>query len=167
MSAPAPAKAAKLRPPSALSKKSPPKESPVLALDAAAAAPRRAPFDDLIIEAAWAFGLDPRLIRSVVQVESEFNHMAVSPDGAKGLMQLTPTQVRELGVRNPFDPRQNIMGGARLLRRLIDRHEGDIRLALASYNAGPSTVARYGGVPPFRETRKFIKRIIALLERGP
>jgi soluble lytic murein transglycosylase-like protein len=93
--------------------------------------------------------------------------MAVSPAGAKGLMQLRPRLARELGVLNPFDPRQNIMGGARLLRRLIDIHEGDIRLALASYNAGPGNVARYGGVPPFQETRKYIKRIIDLLERGP
>lgn len=134
-------------------------------LDVTVPEPLRTPYHDLIIEAAETYGLDPQLIRSVVQVESAFNPMAVSPAGAKGLMQLRPRLARELGVHNPFDPRQNIMGGARLLRRLIDIYEGDIRLALASYNAGPGNVARYGGVPPFRETRKYIKRIIELLER--
>ena len=130
-------------------------------------APPRTPYEDLIIEAAKIYSLDPRLIRSVVQVESAFNPRAVSPGGAKGLMQLRPSLARELGVRNPFDPRQSIMGGACLLRRLIDMHQGDIRLALASYNAGPRSVARYGGVPPFQETRDYIKRIIDLLEHGP
>ena len=82
-------------------------------------------------------------------------------------MQLRPPLARELRVRNPFDPRQNLMGGARYLRRLLDMHEGDIRLALASYNAGPRNVMRYGGVPPFRETQKYVKRIIDLLEQDP
>jgi soluble lytic murein transglycosylase-like protein len=129
--------------------------------------PPRGPYDDLIIEVARIHGLDPRLIRSVVEVESAFNPMAVSRAGAKGLMQLRPIVARELGVRNPFDPRQNLMGGARYLRQLLDMHEGDIRLALASYNAGPRNVMRYGGVPPFQETQKYVKRIIELLERGP
>ena len=93
--------------------------------------------------------------------------MAVSRAGAKGLMQLRPILARELRVHNPFDPRQNIMGGARYLRRLLDMHEGDIRLALASYNAGPRNVTRYGGVPPFQETQEYVKRIIDLLEQGP
>ena len=92
--------------------------------------------------------------------------MAVSPDGAKGLMQLRPILARELGVRNPFDPRQNIMGGARYLRQLLNMHDGDIRLALASYNAGPRNVMRYAGVPPFRETQRYVKRILALLEES-
>ena len=111
-------------------------------------------------------GLDPRLLRSIVEVESAFNPRAVSPAGAKGLMQLRPILARELGVRNPFDPRQNIMGGARYLRQLLNMHDGDIRLALASYNAGPGNVTRYAGVPPFRETQKYVKRILALLEEG-
>jgi soluble lytic murein transglycosylase-like protein len=79
-------------------------------------------------------------------------------------MQLRPILARELGVHNPFDPRQNIMGGARYLRQLLNMHDGDIRLALASYNAGPGNVTRYSGVPPFRETQKYVKRILDLLE---
>jgi hypothetical protein len=122
------------------------------------------PYDDLIIEAARIHDLDPRLIRSIVEVESAFNPRAVSPAGAKGLMQLRPILARELRVHNPFDPRQNIMGGARYLRQLLNMHDGDIRLALASYNAGPGNVTRYSGVPPFRETQKYVKRILDLLE---
>ena len=163
---PVPANTVKWRPPPPLSR-SAPKETRVIRLQRIVVAPPRGPYDDLIIEAARIYDLDPRLIRSVVQVESAFNPMAVSPAGAKGLMQLRPILARELRVHNPFDPRQNIMGGARHLRRLLDMHEGDIRLALASYNAGPGNVTRYGGVPPFRETQKYIKRIIALLEQGP
>ena len=163
---PVPTNIAKWRPPSPLSR-SAPKETRVIAVDRIVDAPPRGPYDDLIIEAARIYGLDPRLIRSIVQVESEFNPRAVSRAGAQGLMQLRPILARELRVRNPFDPRQNIMGGARYLRRLLDMHEGDVRLALASYNAGPGNVARYGGVPPFQETQKYVKRIIYLLEQGP
>jgi soluble lytic murein transglycosylase-like protein len=132
---------------------------------AVAPSPHRKPFEDLILEAAKTHGLNPRLIRSVVQVESAFDPRAVSNAGAKGLMQLMPILVRELRVRDPFDPRQNIMAGARYLRRLLDLHKGDVRLALASYNAGPLNVTRYGGVPPFRETREYVERIIDLLEQ--
>jgi soluble lytic murein transglycosylase-like protein len=156
----------KLQPPSPLTR-SAPEEASVIQFDYIVAAPPRGPYDELIIEAANRYGLDPRLIRSIVQVESAFNPRAVSRAGAKGLMQLRPPLARELRVHNPFDPRQNIMGGARYLRRLLDMHEGDIRLALASYNAGPGNVMRYGGVPPFQETQKYVKRIIALMERGP
>ena len=161
-------KTAKVRPPSPVSSSSPrEREETSVPLDDTVTAPPQGPYDDLIIEAAKIYSLDPRLIRSVVQVESAFNPTAVSPVGAKGLMQLRPRLARELGVSNPFDPRQSIMGGARLLRRLIDMHEGNIRLALASYNAGPRNVKRYGGVPPFQETQNYIKRIIELLEEGP
>jgi len=165
---PAPMKTTKARP-APLSSSSPREieEAGVSPVADSVPAPPRAPYEDLIIEAAQMYHLDPRLIRSVVQVESAFNAMAVSPVGAQGLMQLRPSLARELGVHNPFDPRESIMGGARLLRRLIDRHEGDIRLALGSYNAGPRNVARYGGVPPFPETKNYIKRIIDLLEQGP
>jgi len=169
ISAPAPIKTAKVRPPAPMSSSSPREKEETSAnpLDDTVTAPPRGPYDDLIIEAARLYSLDPQLIRSVVQVESAFNPTAVSPAGAKGLMQLRPRLARELGVRNPFDPRQSIMGGARFLRRLIDMHEGNIRLALASYNAGPRNVKRYGGVPPFQETQNYIKRIIELLEEGP
>ena len=169
---PAPMKTAKVQAPSPLSSSSPrevevEETSSVIPPDDPVPAPPRAPYEDLIIEAAKMYSLDPRLLRSVVQVESAFNPRAVSPGGAKGLMQLRPSLARELGVHNPFDPRQSIMGGACLLRRLIDMHQGDIRLALASYNAGPRSVARYRGVPPFQETQEYIKRIIDLLEHRP
>lgn len=155
LAAPMTASAAKSRPPSTLSRRAP----------GSATTPQR-PYEDLIMEAATIYGLEPQLLRAIVEVESEFNPRAVSRGGAKGLMQLRPILLRELRVRNPFDPRQNIMGGARYLRRLLDMHEGDIRLALASYNAGPRNVTRYGGVPPFPETLTYIERIIALLEQG-
>ena len=162
---PAPTNAGKSPPRSTLARRAP-QETRVIPI-AVVAAPRRGPYDDLIMAAANTYDLDPRLIRSVVQVESAFNHMAVSRAGAKGLMQLRPSLARELRVRDPFDPQQNIMGGASYLRRLLDMHEGDIRLALASYNAGPGNVARHGGVPPFRETQNYIKQIIDLLEQDP
>ena len=92
--------------------------------------------------------------------------MAVFPAGAMGLMQLTPRVVEELDVANPFDPRENIMAGARLLRRLLDHHGGNVSMALASYNAGPRAVAQYGNrVPPFRETRRYVRRITGWLEK--
>ena len=141
--APAPMKTAKVRPPSPLSSSSPRevKETrSVILPDDPVPAPPRTPYEDLIIEAAKIYSLDPRLIRSVVQVESAFNPRAVSPGGAKGLMQLRPSLARELGVRNPFDPRQSIMGGARLLRRLILRGlSGGWRLAEVTHYGQPVT----------------------------
>jgi soluble lytic murein transglycosylase-like protein len=120
-------------------------------------------YDDLIQEAADTYKLDPAMIRAVMQTESAFNAMAVSPVGALGLMQLMPDVAEELGVTDPMDPRQNIMGGSLYLRRLLDTHKGDVKLALASYNAGPGNVAKYNAVPPFKETRNYIKRITGLL----
>jgi soluble lytic murein transglycosylase-like protein len=131
--------------------------------DFRAVRPERA-YDDLIAEAAEKFGLDPELIRAVMRAESAFNPMVVSRAGAQGLMQLMPALAEEMGVEDPFDPRQNIMGGARYLRQLLDRHRGNIPLSLASYNAGPTAVARYrGAVPPFRETRQYVKKITGFL----
>jgi soluble lytic murein transglycosylase-like protein len=131
--------------------------------DFRAVKPERA-YDDLIAEAAEEFGLDPELIRAVMRAESAFNPMVVSRAGAQGLMQLMPALAEEMGVEDPFDPRQNIMGGARYLRQLLDRHRGNIPLSLASYNAGPTAVARYrGAVPPFRETRRYVKKITGFL----
>jgi soluble lytic murein transglycosylase-like protein len=98
-----------------------------------------------------------------MQTESAFDALAVSPAGAVGLMQLMPDVASEMGVDDPFDPRQNIMGGAKYLRRLLDRHRGNMRLALASYNAGPGNVTEYGGVPPFPETRKYVKTVTKLI----
>ena len=117
-------------------------------------------FDDLIHEAAKKYGLSPTLIRSVIRMESGFDLFAVSKAGAMGLMQLMPEVAQEYGVTDPFDPRQNIMGGSWLLRDLLQRHGGSLPLTLASYNAGPGAVANYGNtVPPFKETQNYVKRI--------
>jgi soluble lytic murein transglycosylase-like protein len=120
-------------------------------------------YDDIITEAAAKYKLDPVLIRSVMQAESAFNAMAVSPVGALGLMQLMPDVAAELGADDPMDPRQNIMAGALYLRRLLDAQRGSVKLALASYNAGPGNVAKYGAIPPFKETRDYVKKISGLL----
>jgi soluble lytic murein transglycosylase-like protein len=125
----------------------------------------RTAYENLIQEAASTFALDPALIRAVMQTESAFNPFVVSRVGAQGLMQLMPALAEEMGVRDSFDPRENIMGGARYLRELLDRHRGNVRLALASYNAGPTAVARYGRVPPFRETQRYVKQITGLIAR--
>ncbi len=124
--------------------------------------PERA-YDSLIAEAAHAFSLDQELIRAVMQAESSLNPSAVSPVGAQGLMQLMPALSASMGITDPFDPRQNIMGGARYLRELLDRHRGNVELALASYNAGPTAVAKYKAIPPFPETQRYVKKITGLL----
>lgn len=123
-------------------------------------------YEEIIQEAAAEYDVDPLLIRAVMQAESAFHPYAVSRAGAEGLMQLMPELATEMGVNDSFDPRENIMGGARYLKRLLDYHNGNLDLALASYNAGPGNVQRYGGVPPFRETRKYVKTIKALYKRS-
>jgi soluble lytic murein transglycosylase-like protein len=123
------------------------------------AVPASEAYDDIIREAAETYDLDPDLIHAVMQAESAFHPYAVSRAGAEGLMQLMPELSDEIGVTNAFDPRENIMGGVRYLKRLLDYYKGDLDLALASYNAGPGNVDRYGGVPPFRETRNYVKTI--------
>jgi soluble lytic murein transglycosylase-like protein len=124
-------------------------------------------FDDLIREAARKYSVREDLIRGVVRAESAFDQFAVSSVGAQGLMQLMPALSKELGVTDPFDARQNIMAGTRYLSQLLDMHKGNIALALASYNAGPGAVDRYNGIPPFRETRQYVKQITAGLEEEP
>jgi len=124
--------------------------------------PERA-YDDIIAEAAATYVVDPDLIRAVMRAESAFNPMVISPAGAQGLMQLMPALAEELGVTDPFDPRQNIMAGAKYLRWLLDRNHGNIPLTLAGYNAGPTVVAKYRKVPPFQETRNYVKRITGFL----
>lgn len=120
-------------------------------------------YDDIIADAAAQYHLDPRMIKAVMETESAFDATAVSPVGALGLMQLMPAVAEELGAADPLDPRQNIMAGARYLRQLLDAHNGNVRLALASYNAGPGNVAKYRTIPPFKETRDYVKKVTALL----
>jgi hypothetical protein len=125
------------------------------------------PYAREIREAAARYGLEESLIKAVIRVESGFNSRAVSPKGARGLMQLMPGTASMLGVRDSFNPRQNIDGGVRHLRGLIDRFGNDLRLALAAYNAGEQAVVTHGGIPPYRETRDYVTRILGLFTPAP
>ena len=127
-----------------------------------AVATYRDKFEPLVQEHALRHALRPELVRAVIQVESGFNPQARSPRGAMGLMQLMPKTAAELGVRNPYDPAENIRGGCTYLRKLMDRYNGNEELALAAYNAGAEAVDRHGKtVPPYRETRDYVKRVAA------
>lgn len=118
-----------------------------------------------ISAAAARHGLDPAVLEALVQAESGFRRDAVSPAGALGLTQLMPSTARALGVADPFDTWQNVEGGARYLKRWLDRFNGDLSLALAAYNAGPGAVLRYRGIPPYPETQRFVARVLALAGR--
>jgi hypothetical protein len=116
--------------------------------------------DALITKAAEAHDVDPNLVRAVIKVESAYKPRARSHKGAMGLMQLMPATAREYGVRNAYDPAENINAGVKHLKSLLDRF--DVRLAVAAYNAGAGAVQRYGGVPPYRETREYVKKVLSL-----
>ena len=137
-----PAESAKLR-----SLKSAPAKSPV-------------PLNEVVNSASATYHLDPDLVNSVIHAESGFNSHAISPKGARGLMQLMPGTANQLGVNDAFDPEANVTGGSRYLRELLERYNFDLVKALAAYNAGPERVEQYRGVPPFRETRAYVARIV-------
>ncbi len=133
-------------------------------IDSIVPVPPSKAYESIIQEAAARYNVDPALIRSIMHAESGFDPSAVSRAGAMGLMQLMPDVAEAFGVEHPFDPRENIMAGARLLRELLDQYRGNLRLAIASYNAGPTAIANYGGVvPPFRETQGYVKKVTSLI----
>lgn len=120
------------------------------------------PYDQLITEAAAKYGVDPELIRLVIGKESGFKPKARSHKNAQGLMQLIPDTARRFGIKNPYDPQQNIDGGTRYLKWLLDRFDGDVKLTLAGYNAGEQAVKRFGNkVPPYKETQQYVNHITA------
>jgi hypothetical protein len=134
--------------PSESTKSGPAKSAPAPALN------------QVVNTASATYHLDPDLVNSVIHAESGFNSRAVSPKGARGLMQLMPGTANQLGVADAFDPQANVAGGSRYLRELLERYNFDLVKALAAYNAGPQRVEQYRGVPPFRETRAYVARIV-------
>lgn len=116
-------------------------------------------WESAIDKASRTHALDPRLIAAVIRAESGYDPGAVSPRGAQGVMQIMPATQRELGLDDPFDPEANVEAGSRYLRQQLDRF-GSLELALAAYNAGPGNVLKYGGMPPFDETRTFVRRVL-------
>lgn len=138
------------------------------ARSASRAAPARLPatdridVSDLVNRYAAEFELDPALVHAVIRVESAYNPSAVSHKGAIGLMQLMPQTASDLAVADPFDPEQNVRGGSRYLRTMLDRFDNRLEWALAGYNAGPNTVERYDGIPPYSETIDYVEKVIRL-----
>lgn len=142
-------------------KSTPDNQKPTVAASAGEYSTIRRQIDRAVSIAARKYGLSAELVQSVIRHESNYNPEAVSQAGARGLMQLMPGTARELGVTDPFDICQNIDGGSRYLKKMMDQFDGDLRKALAAYNAGPGTVRKYGGVPPFSETRNYVHKVIS------
>lgn len=116
-------------------------------------------YDHLIRAACRKYALDPALVKAIIHAESRFDPQAVSPKGAIGLMQIDPVTAKELGINDPFDPKKNIEGGVRYLKELLKTFDGDTRLALAAYNAGPNRVYQYKGIPPYKDTQRYIAQV--------
>jgi soluble lytic murein transglycosylase-like protein len=135
--------------------------------EVAASTGTRAELQALAADVARRHGLDPALVLAVASVESGFKPKAVSPKGAQGLMQLMPATAASLGVSDAFDPETNLEGGSRYLAELITLYEGNLTKALAAYNAGPGAVNRHGGVPPYRETRAYVKKVLERYQKKP
>jgi soluble lytic murein transglycosylase len=119
---------------------------------------------EIIRRHATSYHLEEALVKAVIKVESDYHPQTVSKKGAQGLMQLIPETARDLRVHNPFDPSENIRGGSEYLRRMLDLFNDDLELALAAYNSGPTTVKRYGGVPPYDETQNYVKKVKRYLD---
>lgn len=117
-------------------------------------------YDDAISEASKRHGVSFSLLKALIKTESDFDPRAVSKAGAMGLMQIMPENFRRLNIKDPFDPKENIMGGARYLKELIQRFEGELQLAIAAYNAGPKAVEQYNRIPPYQETENFVKAVM-------
>jgi len=121
-------------------------------------------FADIIREASARYGVDESVIRAVIKQESSFNPKAVSRCGAQGLMQLMPTTAQSLGVKDAFNPEENIMAGTRYLKQKLDEFDGNLALALAAYNAGSGAVRKYGGIPPYQETQAYVNKVIKSID---
>ncbi len=117
-------------------------------------------YNEIILKASRENGLSFSLVKALIKVESNFNPNAVSRVGAKGLMQLMPVNIKKFRIKDPFNPYENIMGGTLYFRQLLDRYNGKLILALAAYNAGPTVVSKYNSIPPYRETKRFVKKVL-------
>ncbi len=138
--------------------------APAAVPGATAGGPVDGQFSDLINAAAEKYGLDPALLKALIRQESNFDPNARSPAGASGLTQLMPGTAASLGVTNPLDPAQAIEGGAKYLAQQLEAFDGDVRKALAAYNAGPGAVQRYGGVPPYAETQNYVRAVMGFAD---